>query len=113
MKKPLEKLIRDGKVAVLYSPRYGAGWYSWNKDYPQLLYHPKLVELVEKDDRITLCDDEKVAEIIGLTKDESIYCGGGRDLKIQWMEPGTKFIINEYDGNESIEYLGKIEFEEA
>jgi len=22
----VEKLIRDGKVAVLYSPGYGAGW---------------------------------------------------------------------------------------
>ena len=26
----MEKVIRDGKVAVLYSPGYGAGWsYSW------------------------------------------------------------------------------------
>jgi hypothetical protein len=28
----MEKVIRDGKVAVLYSPGYGAGWYSWNRD---------------------------------------------------------------------------------
>lgn len=35
---PLEdKVIEDGKVAVLISPNYGAGWYSWNihnTEYP-------------------------------------------------------------------------------
>ena len=25
----MEKVIRDGKVAVLYSPGYGAGWSTW------------------------------------------------------------------------------------
>ena len=26
----MQKVIRDGKVAVLYSPGYGAGWYTWS-----------------------------------------------------------------------------------
>lgn len=43
----LQKVIRDSKVAVLYSPGFGAGWYSWNTKHPQLLFHPKLVEMVE------------------------------------------------------------------
>ena len=43
----MEKVIRDGKVAVLYSPGYGAGWYSWH-DIEDLLYDPAVVEMVEK-----------------------------------------------------------------
>ena len=27
----MEKVIRNGQVAVLYSPGFGAGWYSWNE----------------------------------------------------------------------------------
>ena len=26
----MTKCIRDGKVAILYSPGYGAGWSTWN-----------------------------------------------------------------------------------
>ena len=28
----MEKIEQDGKVAVLYSPGYGAGWSSWASD---------------------------------------------------------------------------------
>jgi len=28
----MTKYIRDGKVAVLYSPGFGAGWSTWNDD---------------------------------------------------------------------------------
>ena len=30
MKLHIEKVVRDGKVAVLVSPGYGAGWSTWN-----------------------------------------------------------------------------------
>ena len=33
------------------------------------------------------------------------YCGGAGDLQIKWLDEGTAFIINEYDGSESIETL--------
>jgi hypothetical protein len=43
----LKKVIRDGKVAVLYSPGFGAGWYSWNSSVPQCLFSPEIVAMVE------------------------------------------------------------------
>ena len=34
---PYEKYYdSDGNVAVLYSPGFGAGWYTWNTDYEGL-----------------------------------------------------------------------------
>jgi hypothetical protein len=41
----MNKLVRDGKVAVLYSTGYGAGWYSWH-GIEELLYDSVVVEMV-------------------------------------------------------------------
>jgi len=43
----MNKVIVDGKVAVLYSPGYGAGWFSWH-NVEELIYDPEVVKLVEK-----------------------------------------------------------------
>ena len=96
----MEKVIKNGKVAVLYSPRFGSGWYSWN-ERKELLFHPKLVEMVEnnKQSKIT---EQWIEENLGI---DNVYCGGAADLQIKWLDEGTAFIINEYDGSESIETL--------
>ena len=39
------RVVRDGYVAVLYSPGYGAGWYSWHRK-EELLYDPTIVQMV-------------------------------------------------------------------
>ena len=99
-----EKVIRDGNVAVLYSPGYGAGWYSWNTDYPQCLFHPKIVELVESDKR-----EEITAELCNKLFKADYFCEiGASDLKIQWLPEGTNFNIDEYDGAESIQTFDDI-----
>jgi len=91
----MEKVIRDGKVAVLYSPDYGAGWYSWHGQ-EELLYDPNIVHWMESNDR------EKITAYLEL-KYPDMYLGGLDDLRIQWLPEGTVFRIHEYDGNESIE----------
>lgn len=97
----MNKVIRNGKVAVLVSPGYGAGWYSWNQDYKELLFHPKLVELVEQGNQKEI-DEEWVKNNLGL---EDVYCGGAKNLQIVWLKEGTAFIIEEYDGSESVRTL--------
>jgi len=32
----------------------------------------------------------------------NFYCGGAEDLAIEWVNQGTQFSIEEYDGYESI-----------
>jgi hypothetical protein len=94
----MEKLIRDGNVAVLISPCFGAGWYSWNREHQELLFNPKLVELVEQG-KTNQIDEDWVKENLGI---ENVYCGGADDLKIHWLPIGTVFQVDEYDGAESI-----------
>ncbi len=100
----MEKVIRDGHVAVIISSGYGAGWSTWH-DGPNretLAFHPKLVELIEseqhnKDNMATL-----LVELLGEEEAEHVYLGGVEDLSIQWIPEGTKFKIEEYDGSEYI-----------
>ena len=98
----MDKKIVDGKVAVLVSPGYGAGWFSWNLEHPGLLFDPVIVDLVlenrhdEIDDYIARKCDEN-----GLDPDE-IYTGGSGDLVVKWVDQGKRFRIHEYDGSESL-----------
>ena len=96
-----EKVVRNGKVAVLYSPGFGAGWFTWNRDYPQLLTHPRLVEAVETGKRDEL-EEERVKELLGLPDTAHLYCGGADQLEIGWLDEGEDYYIDEYDGSESI-----------
>ena len=94
----MQKVIRDGKVAVLYSPGYGAGWYSWHNK-KKLVFHPVLVDLVEQEKR------EEITEELcqRLLDTEDYICVIGSDnLTIEWLEEGILFKIDEYDGAESI-----------
>jgi hypothetical protein len=93
----MNKLSEDGKVAVLYSPGFGAGWYTWNYDTPEILFDPAIVKLVE---------NKKWAELDTYVtlKYPEIYKGGMTDLEVEWIPEGTLFKVNEYDGSESIEY---------
>jgi hypothetical protein len=101
-----EKLIRDGLVAVLYSPGYGAGWSTWNNELAEFVtYDRRLVELAERE-----ASDEEVKELIVSISgtDKHFFLGGWDQIEIAWMPQGTNFRINEYDGSESIELAAEI-----
>ncbi len=100
----MEKVIKDGLVAVLVSPGYGAGWYSWHYK-EDLLFHPEIVRLVEenKQEEIT----EELLEELGYP---DVYMGGAEQLTIVWIPVGEKFIVNEYDGAESITLLKHVSY---
>ena len=94
----MNKVIRDGKVAVLYSPGYGAGWSSWNWNHPECVFDPNIVAMVEAGQHYQIEAYCKTAY------GTELYPGGAEQLKIEWIPVGTKFRIYEYDGYESIEY---------
>ena len=90
----MQKLIRDGKVAVLVSPGFGAGWYTWHH-VEELIYDPSIVEWLEQGNM------PKIEAYLALKyKDE--YFGGLEDLVVEWVPEGARFRIDEYDGAESL-----------
>jgi hypothetical protein len=100
----MEKVIRNNEVAVLISHGFGAGWYSWNTDHQELLYHPKLVEMVEQN-RANEIDGDWILENLKIS---DIYCGGAKGLQIHWLTVGTAFEVDEYDGAESLRTLADL-----
>lgn len=98
-----EKYIKDGKVAVLYSPGYGAGWYTWNSEHKGLVFDKEIVQAV-------LDEKPELAAEIAERKYKGCYVGGAEDLVVEWLEPGTVFEIDEYDGSESLHIIGGREY---
>ena len=91
------RVVRAGFVAVLYSPGYGAGWYSWHRK-EELLYDPNIVQMVLEDRK-----DDIEDYCLGLyPNDVEPYMGGTDHLTIEWVPLGEKFRIDEYDGAESV-----------
>ena len=101
----VEKVIVDERDAVLYSPGYGAGWSTW----------------AEAEEKVTLCMDARIVQpfldggpdaattaAVGLFPD--FYTGGADQLKVSWIPEGRAFLIEVYDGYESIKYLDAVKF---
>lgn len=93
------KVLRDGKVAVLVSPRFGAGWYTWNTDFPECLFDADVVAWVENG------KPELPRDYFKHKFGPTFYDGGARNLKIVWVPIGTAFRIEEYDGRESLKEI--------
>jgi hypothetical protein len=98
----MQKKTVDGLVAVLYSPGFGAGWYSWH-NIEELLFDPKVVDMVQ---------EKTSAETIELYCQEvygaKSYYGGAEDLEVTWVPTGTQFIVDEYDGAETVTVMDKV-----
>lgn len=97
----MEKYIKEGMVAVVIAPSFGAGWSSWNSELKEtLVFHPAIVQMVLNGRREEIDEDWLVTHY-----GEGFrygYYGANDNLTIEWLPAGTKFLITEYDGAESI-----------
>lgn len=83
-----------GQVGVIISPNFGGGWSTWNDNNPWLVFHKPLVKAV-------LRKNYEEIKVIA----EKINPGGyfsTKDLEVVFLDQGTTFCIQEYDGSESI-----------
>ena len=100
----MEKIERGGRVAVLYSPGFGAGWSTWNVEHQEVLcMDSEIVQAV-------IDNDIPKAVRIAEQKCPGIYTGGAKKLSVEWLEKGEKFEIEEYDGSERIRIIAAIDY---
>ena len=104
----MDKIERDGMIAVLVSPKHGAGWSTW----------------ADEDQKEAMCMD---ARIVGLFLEEGgraaaeaalklfpdVYTGGAENLVVKWLPKGTKFEVEEDDGWETLHAIGSRVYMEA
>ena len=100
----MNKTIIDGRVAVLISPGFGAGWSTWNYEYPDMLFDPWIVDMVLAE--ATLEDIVAYATV----KWPDAYLGGADGLCVEWIPEGTQFLVVEYDGSETINFRDEQEW---
>lgn len=88
----------QGLVAVLISPGFGAGWSTWcsaDSQREAMLFDSRLVDYILQTGTEGF---GAFAESLGY----DTYMGGVDDIQVEWLEPGTRFLVDEYDGSESI-----------
>jgi len=95
----MEKVVRNGKVAVIVSPGYGAGWSTWNES--KICFDPIIVKWIE--------GGKAGAPPLDHYGKSAPYAGGLSQAEIEWIDEGTDFRVEEYDGYESIELIGDID----
>ncbi len=96
----MEKIEKDGAVAVLVSPGFGAGWSTWADDDKK--------EAMCMDARIVgafLSGGSAAAVQVAVDMFPGIYTGGGHKLRVEWVPKGKAFEVEEYDGSESVHVL--------
>jgi len=124
------RVIKDGNVAVIYTPSYGVGWYTevcWMID--ELLFDPKLVNIIlhpnyKNNKRLSQEDESFDKELDNMINEYiedvnnrkyirpygnwkgSVYEINNKDriykLDIYWVPVGKKFFITQYDGAETV-----------
>tara|TARA_R100000544_G_scaffold34170_2_gene20863 strand:+ start:789 stop:1115 length:327 start_codon:yes stop_codon:yes gene_type:complete len=101
----MNKVVKDGQVAVLVSRGYGAGWYSWNNESEDILFDPDIVKILIDCDNDPSPRDKKDIVDVAESKYGDNYYGGVDGLRVEWVDEGCIFRINECDGAESL-YTG-------
>ena len=100
----MEKYIKDGKVGVLVSPGYGAGWSTWGDDglRDQLAMDSRFVQA-----KLDGWNKHELEGLVGgvFGEDTHVCLLGWHQTVVEWVPAGEKFEITEYDGYESLELM--------
>lgn len=113
----VELYEKNGKIGVLVSPGFGAGWSTWECD--ELAYDKRVVEfwLSHKDDEEFMATvkefgfgsvpesvaHKKAMEFFNSIGYGSPYMGGFDDIELEYVKKGVPWRITEYDGSERLE----------
>ena len=103
----MNKLEKDGKVAVMISPGFGAGWSTWNSEFRDtLLFDAEIAQAV-------IDGDKAKAAQLAMEKCPGLYAGGAGGaggLMVEWIDKGSAFEVEEHDGSESLHIIGSRDY---
>lgn len=104
----MNKYYNDqGQVGVILSSGWGAGWSTWNPQYPDMLFDKDIIELL-----LEHATDDQIVEV-AKEKYPEAYLGGVDGLTVMFLAPGTAFMVQENDGSESVMIRDKQNWEIA
>jgi hypothetical protein len=99
----IEKLERNGHIAVLYTDNFSAGWSTdWYNDgvKEMLLFDREIIEpLLES-------DFDAVRAVVARKYPTATASTIGDCLRVAWVLKGARFYVYESDGREEIRIIG-------
>lgn len=101
----MNKLIVDGKVAVLLCKCW-TGWSTANSGNRDMLFDRDIVQAVINGEYT------KGDEIIARKYPDAYFCHA-KELAVEWVPVGTKFIVRSNDGWEFIQNVNDLDIVEA
>jgi hypothetical protein len=90
----------DGKVGVLVSYGYGAGWSTWNGGGDACPNEVLVMDKVLVTMKLANDDEDTVANYCEMLTGKKPFMGGWSSTEVVWLDKGTKFRIDEHDGAE-------------
>jgi len=97
----MQKVIKDGKVAIVHSADYGTALYSNFPDRQELLFSRALVALIESKG-VDALTPAFVQSEFGIDVSSKAWGGSAYKLQVTYLPVGTKFHIVNEDGKETI-----------
>lgn len=101
----MNKVIQDGKVAVILCGSYGTPWYNDHFE-EDLVFDPHIVDLILEMRAGKMPEEHFLDYLETYLTDmgmDHVRMGHFRtDLEVEWVPVGSRFIIHEYDGYEYI-----------
>ncbi len=106
----MNKVYKNNKVAVLYHPSFGVGWYS-DHGIKELLFDPYIISLVQSKNDLNNKQiyDEASLYLKNKYPDKNIF-NLVDELEIEWIDINKRFFIREYDGSETIYFEDEIDW---
>jgi hypothetical protein len=101
----------DGKIEILISDGFGAGWSTWDLNNGiSIAVDKRIIDFFKAHG----CNYpiNKVTEFMESIGYGRMYCGGWKKLRVTTVEKGMPFMISEYDGAESLYRVGREDFYE-
>ena len=100
------------QVAIIIHDDWGSGWYSYHQNL-ELLFDPQLAQALDNGDTAAARDrlDELMEEYPEF--DYVFKHMNPAELAVEWVPRGRKFIIQEYDGQETVWLKDKIKWIQA
>src|ERR1700760_781995 len=91
----MQKVIKDGKVAIVHSADFGQSLFSAFAKREELLFSPALASLVESGSEVT---PEFMMDEFGIDVSKKAWGKFAVKLQVTYLPLGTKFCIYENDG---------------
>jgi hypothetical protein len=83
-------------IGVIVSGGYGAGWSTWG--CPEMALDQELAQAIHNE--LPYEEIEQIAK----RNWPNEYMGGLHQCHVEWLDEGTLFRIEEYDGSESLHF---------